>query len=94
MAVLLALCSAATYGIGDFFGGMATRRAATAAVVLWSHVIGLTLLTIGPRGPPDDPVVRRLEQLRIRRVILRNRQAVEDAAAIVVDDGDRVDLPP
>lgn len=47
MAVLLALCSAATYGVGDFFGGMATRRAAAAAVVLWSHVVGLALLTLG-----------------------------------------------
>lgn len=47
MAALLALCSAATYGIGDFFGGLATRRASAAAVVLWSHVVGLTLLTTG-----------------------------------------------
>lgn len=47
MAVLLALCSAATYGVGDFFGGLATRRASAAAVVLWSHVVGLSLLTLG-----------------------------------------------
>lgn len=44
MAALLALCSAATYGVGDFFGGLATRRANAAAVVLWSHVVGLSLL--------------------------------------------------
>src|SRR3546814_14911809 len=28
----------------DFCGGLATRRAAAAAVVLWSHVLGLALL--------------------------------------------------
>ena len=44
MAVLLALSSALTYGIGDFLGGLATRRAAAAAVLLWSHVVGVVLL--------------------------------------------------
>jgi drug/metabolite transporter (DMT)-like permease len=44
MAVLLALSSALTYGIGDFFGGLATRRAPAAAVLLWSHVVGVVLL--------------------------------------------------
>src|SRR3546814_15414489 len=38
MAIFLALSSAAAYGIGDFCGGLATRRASAAAVVLWSHV--------------------------------------------------------
>lgn len=44
MAVLLALLSAATYGVGDFFGGMASKRAPAAAVLLWSHATGLTLI--------------------------------------------------
>jgi drug/metabolite transporter (DMT)-like permease len=44
MAVLLALCSAATYGVGDFMGGMATKRAAAAAVLFWSHLVGVLLL--------------------------------------------------
>lgn len=44
MAVLLALCSATTYGVGDFFGGLATKRAPAAAVLLWSHVAGVVLL--------------------------------------------------
>ena len=44
MAVLLALCSATTYGVGDFFGGLAAKRAPAAAVLLWSHVTGLVLL--------------------------------------------------
>jgi drug/metabolite transporter (DMT)-like permease len=44
VAALLALCSAATYGIGDFCGGLAARRTAAASVLLWSHVVGLVLL--------------------------------------------------
>lgn len=44
MAVLLALCSAATYGVGDFFGGMAARRVPATVVLLWSHGLGLALL--------------------------------------------------
>jgi drug/metabolite transporter (DMT)-like permease len=44
MAVLLALCSAATYGVGDFFGGLAAKRAPAAAVLLWSHLVGVALL--------------------------------------------------
>src|SRR3546814_16870707 len=44
MAIFLAPSSAAAYGIGAFCGGLATRRASAAAVVLWSHVLGLALL--------------------------------------------------
>jgi drug/metabolite transporter (DMT)-like permease len=44
VAALLALVSSAVFGIGDFCGGMATRRAAAAAVLLWSHVVGLLLI--------------------------------------------------
>jgi drug/metabolite transporter (DMT)-like permease len=44
MAVLLALSSAVTYGVGDFLGGLATKRATAAAVLLWSHVVGVVLL--------------------------------------------------
>lgn len=44
MAVLLALCSAATYGIGDFLGGLAAKRASAAAVLLWSHLVGVVLM--------------------------------------------------
>lgn len=44
MAVLLALCSATTYGVGDFLGGMAAKRASAAAVLLWSHLAGLCLV--------------------------------------------------
>lgn len=44
MTVVLALLSSITYGVGDFFGGLAATRAAAAAVLLWSHVVGLSLV--------------------------------------------------
>ena len=46
MAALLALASAAAYGAGDFFGGLAARRAPATAVVLWSHLVGLVGLVV------------------------------------------------
>lgn len=46
MASLLALSAAFAYGAGDFLGGVASRRAPTTAVVLWSHVMGLLLLLV------------------------------------------------
>lgn len=46
VAALLALCSAAAYGIGDFCGGMAARRVPATTVLLWSHVLGLLLLVL------------------------------------------------
>lgn len=45
MASLLALLSAASFGAGDFFGGLATRRSGPAtSVVLVAHVVGLGFL--------------------------------------------------
>jgi drug/metabolite transporter (DMT)-like permease len=60
MAVLLALASAASYGVGDFFGGTATRRAPAAAVLLWSHVVGLCLLLAGALVIHGDPTAADL----------------------------------
>lgn len=40
MAIVLALVTAVTFGIGDFCGGLATRRARVIQVVAWSHVVG------------------------------------------------------
>lgn len=59
MAVVLALFSAATYGIGDFCGGMAARKVPATSVLLWSHLLGLLLLVVatplvgGSPGPGD-----------------------------------------
>lgn len=49
MAALLALSAAVAYGVGDFLGGVAARRVPPTAVVLWSHLVGLTMLvTLAP----------------------------------------------
>ncbi|HLT70014.1 MAG TPA: DMT family transporter [Acidimicrobiales bacterium] len=60
MAALLALGAAAAYGIGDFLGGVAARRAAASAVVLWSHVVGLVLLVVLAPLAGGEPTGRGL----------------------------------
>lgn len=40
-AVVLALCAAALWGTGDFFGGLATRRVSVLTVLFWSQLVGL-----------------------------------------------------
>lgn len=44
---VLALASAVTYGAADFMGGMASRRASTLAVVLWSQLAGVLVVVAG-----------------------------------------------
>ncbi|HET7234090.1 MAG TPA: EamA family transporter [Longimicrobium sp.] len=44
---ILALASAVTYGAADFMGGMASRRASTLAVVLWSQMAGILVVIAG-----------------------------------------------
>lgn len=44
---MLALASAVTYGAADFMGGMASRRASTLAVVLWSQLAGVLVVVAG-----------------------------------------------
>jgi drug/metabolite transporter (DMT)-like permease len=45
VSALLALLSAVSYGTGDFFGGIATRRAPSVIpVIVWSHLVGLALV--------------------------------------------------
>ncbi len=41
MASVLALCGAAAWGIGDFFGGLASRRIAVLTVLAISETVGL-----------------------------------------------------
>ena len=40
-AVVLALCAAALWGTGDFFGGLAARRVSVLTVLFWSQLVGL-----------------------------------------------------
>lgn len=46
MAYALAIASAALYGAADFLGGLASRRASTIAVVVWSQGSGLVMLVL------------------------------------------------
>lgn len=56
MVFVLAIASAATYGAADFFGGIASRRASTLAVVLLSQFAGLVLLLAAlPLLPDANP---------------------------------------
>lgn len=58
MASLLALSAAMAYGAGDFLGGVASRRAPTTAVVLWSHVVGLLLMLVAAPVVGGDLTLR------------------------------------
>lgn len=60
MASILALTAALAYGAGDFLGGVASRRAPTTAVVLWSHVVGLVLLLAAAPVVGGDATARGL----------------------------------
>jgi drug/metabolite transporter (DMT)-like permease len=44
MAVLLALVGAVTYGVADFWGGLATKRTAVTAVIATGELAGLVVL--------------------------------------------------
>ncbi len=46
MAILLALASAVVYGMADFCGGIASRRAAAATVVALSQAAGLVVVAL------------------------------------------------
>ncbi len=54
-SAFLALASAATWGAGDFSGGLATRRAKVVVVVFFSQLIGLGLL-IGLAAITSEPM--------------------------------------
>jgi drug/metabolite transporter (DMT)-like permease len=44
MVVALAVAAALCYGAADFYGGLASRRSSTLAVVVWSQATGLLVL--------------------------------------------------
>jgi len=59
MAVFLSLVAAVVFGTGDFFGGLAAKRAAVLYVVAGSHVVGLlgvtaTALVVADRFRIED----------------------------------------
>ncbi len=46
MVVALSLAAALIYGAADFLGGLASRRASSVAVVVWSQATGLVVLAL------------------------------------------------
>jgi drug/metabolite transporter (DMT)-like permease len=56
MSQLLALASAAFYGLADFTGGFVAKRVAVWTVTAWSMLIGASLLIVGLFVVPADRV--------------------------------------
>jgi drug/metabolite transporter (DMT)-like permease len=56
MSQVLALSSAVFYGLGDFLGGIATRRSSVWTVTAWSQTLGLGVLAIGLIVVPAEVV--------------------------------------
>jgi drug/metabolite transporter (DMT)-like permease len=56
MSQILALTSAVFYGLGDFLGGISTRRMSVWTVTAWSQTLGLGVLVIGLIVIPADAV--------------------------------------
>jgi len=56
MSQILALTSAVFYGLGDFLGGISTRRMSVWTVTAWSQTLGLGVLVIGLIVVPADVV--------------------------------------
>jgi drug/metabolite transporter (DMT)-like permease len=56
MSQILALTSAVFYGLGDFLGGISTRRISVWAVTAWSQTLGLGVLAIGLIVVPAEAV--------------------------------------
>lgn len=58
MSQLLALSSAALYGIADFSGGLASRSMRSVGVAAWSQFLGVPLLILGALMIPFEDVDR------------------------------------
>jgi drug/metabolite transporter (DMT)-like permease len=56
MSQLLAIASAVLFGLGDFTGGVATRRVPVWTVLAWSQLIGLAVLAVGLLVVPVESV--------------------------------------
>jgi drug/metabolite transporter (DMT)-like permease len=55
-AIALAFAASVAWGVGDFLGGVTSRRLATLAVLAVSEVAGWVLLAILVAGSGDDPL--------------------------------------
>lgn len=56
MSQILALASAVFYGLGDFLGGISTRRSSVWTVTAWSQTLGLGVLVVGLIVVPAEAV--------------------------------------
>jgi drug/metabolite transporter (DMT)-like permease len=56
MTQLLALLSAALFGVADFAGGLATKRISAWTVAGWSQVLGIPILILGLMIVPSSEV--------------------------------------
>ena len=59
MSAVFALLASLTYGVADFLGGVAGRRVSTAALVLWTQLVGLLLSAAASLAFPATAVVAR-----------------------------------
>lgn len=55
-AIALAFAASVAWGVGDFLGGVTSRRLATLAVLAVSEVAGWVLLAVLVAGSGDDPL--------------------------------------
>jgi drug/metabolite transporter (DMT)-like permease len=60
LAIFLGVCVAAFFGSGDFFGGLASKRAATLVVLLLAQTAALALALVVAPAFGGDPTARDL----------------------------------
>ena len=58
MTQLLALLSAALFGVADFAGGLASKRIAAWTVAGWAQLLGIPILILGLLAVPSPEVTR------------------------------------
>ncbi len=60
--IILALSTSLLFGVGDFLGGVATRRDSAYAVTGTSHLLSIVLMTVAvlllPTPHPPRPTLR------------------------------------
>ncbi len=63
LTYLLAVFSSIAYGAADFLGGLATKRTALFAVVVFSQLSGLILVLLALPVLPRDPGIEGSDSL-------------------------------